>query len=94
MSTPGHDNAVVVVGDVGEVVTDEHGTVIGVILMVDAGEPCEVPIMLPSDLPDVSVGDRLWVRGRLAWEPLSNRRGSLHFVQAQWIDPVRRARGT
>ncbi len=92
MSIPGHYNEVVLVGDVREVVTDEHGAVIGVILMVDAGEPCEVPIMLPSELPGMSVGDCLWVRGRLAFEPLPNRRGSLHFVQAQWIDPVRRAR--
>ncbi len=59
MNTPGHDNAVVVVGDVGAVVMDEHGAIIGVILMVDAGEPCEVPIMRPSDLPGVSVGHRL-----------------------------------
>ena len=94
MSTPGHYNEVVLVGDVGEVVTDADGVVIGVILMVDAGDSCEVPIMLPSDRPDVSVGDRLWVRGRLAFEPLPNRRGSLHFVQARWIAPLTRARGT
>ncbi len=91
MSTPGHYNEVVLVGDVCEVITDEHGAVIGVILMVDAGEPCEVPIMLPSSLQGVSVGDRLWVRGQLAFEPQANRRGALLFVQARWIDPVRRS---
>jgi hypothetical protein len=61
--------------------------------MVDAEAPCEVPIMFPSALPDVARGDRLWVRGRLACEPMPNRRDSLHFVQARCIDPVRRARG-
>jgi hypothetical protein len=60
--------------------------------MVDAEAPCEIPIMCPSALPGVSVGDRLWVRGRRAFEPMPNRRGS-HVVQARSIDPVKRTRG-
>jgi hypothetical protein len=32
------------------------------------------------------------VRGRLAFEPMPNRRESLHFVQARWIEPVKRTR--
>ena len=92
MSIPGHHNEVVLLGDVREVYTDGSGAVIGVILMVDADEPCEVPIMFPAARPDVSVGDRLWVRGRLAFEPMPNRRESLHFVQARWIDQVKRRR--
>jgi hypothetical protein len=93
MSIPGHHNEVILVGDVREVITDEKGAVIGVILMVDVGEPCEVPVLLPSNLPDVTIGDRLWVRGQLAFDPMPNRRGALHFVQARWIDPVKHARG-
>lgn len=93
MSTPGHHNDVVFVGDVREVYTDGNGAVIGVILMVDAGEPCEVPIMFPAARPGVSVGDRLWVRGRLAFEPMLHRQDALHFVQARWIDPVKRPQG-
>jgi hypothetical protein len=93
MSIPGHHNEVVLVGDVREVITDGRGAVIGVILMVDVGEPCEVPILLPSNLPDVAIGDRLWVRGQLAFDPMPNRRGALHFVQARWIDPVKHAKG-
>jgi hypothetical protein len=94
MGTPGHHNEIVLVGDVGEVFTsDESGAVIGVILMVDADAPCEIPVMFPAARPGVSVGDRLWVRGRLAFEPMPNRRDSLHFVQARWIDLVRRTKG-
>ena len=93
MSTPGHHNDVVVVGDVLEIYTDANGAAIGVILMVDTEALCEVPIMFPSALPGVSRGDRLWVRGRLAFEPAPNRRGSLYFVQARHVDPVRHTRG-
>jgi hypothetical protein len=94
MGTPGHHNEIVLVGDVGEVFTsDESGAVIGVILMVDADAPCEIPVMFPTARPGVTVGDRLWVRGRLAFEPMPSRRDSLHFVQARWIDLVRRTKG-
>ena len=94
MSTPGHYNEVVLVGDIREVYTDENGAVIGAILMVNTDEPCEVPVMLPGARVGVSVGDRLWVRGRLVFEPTPNRREPLLFVQARWIDPVTRPRGT
>jgi hypothetical protein len=43
--------------------------------------------------PGVSVGNRLWVRGRLAFAPMPNRQGSLHLVQARWIDLVTRTGG-
>ena len=92
MSIPGHHNEVVLLGDVREVYTDGSGAVVGAILMVDAGEPCEVPIMFPAARAGVSVGNRLWVRGRLAFEPMPNRQGALHFVQARWIDRVKRRR--
>jgi hypothetical protein len=92
MSTPGHHNEVVLVGDVRDVYTAENGAVLGVILMVNADEPCEVPVMFPAARPGVSAGDRLWVRGRLAFEPMPNRQESLLFVQARWIDPVKRSR--
>jgi hypothetical protein len=90
MSTPGHYNEVVLVGDVHEVYTDSSGAVSGVILSVDAGEPCEVPVMFAAAQPGVSVGDRLWVRGWLACEPMPNRPESLLFVQARWIESVTR----
>jgi hypothetical protein len=93
MSTPGHHNEIVLLGDVREVYTDGSGAVIGVILMVDADEPCEVPVMFPAARPGVAVGDRLWVRGRLAFEPTPNRREVLHFVRARWLDLVKRPRG-
>jgi hypothetical protein len=93
MSTPGHHNDVVLVGDVREVSADGNGAVIGVILMVNVDEPCEVPVMFPAARPGVSVGDRLWARGRLAFEPMPNRQGSLLYVQAQWIEPMTRPRG-
>jgi hypothetical protein len=92
MSTPGHHNDVVLVGDVREVSTDEHGAIIGVILLVDTGEACEVPVMLPAAQPGVSVGDRLWVRGRLTCEPMPPRQEALLFVQARWIEAVTRPR--
>jgi hypothetical protein len=81
-------------GDVREVYTDGSGAVIGVILMVDADEPCEVPIMFPAARPGVATGDRLWVRGRLAFEPMPSRRESLLFVQARYVDAVRRSART
>jgi hypothetical protein len=92
MSTPGHHNEVVLVGDVHDVYTDGNGAVIGVILLINADELCEVPVMFPAARPGVSVGDRLWTRGRLAFEPMPNRRDSLLFVQARWIEPVTRWR--
>jgi hypothetical protein len=90
MSTPGHSNEVVLLGDVREVYTDASGAVSGVILLVDAGEPCEIPVMFAAARPGVSAGDRLWVRGRLAYEPMPDRRESLLFVQARWVEPVTR----
>jgi hypothetical protein len=90
MSTPGHHNEVVLMGDVREVYTDGSGAVIGVILMVDADEPCEVPIMFPAARPGVTTGERLWVRGRLAFEPMPSRHEALLFVQARYVDAVRR----
>ena len=48
MTTPGHHNDVVLVGDIRDVYTDGNGAVIGVILMVNADEPCEVPVMFPG----------------------------------------------
>jgi hypothetical protein len=92
MSTPGHHNEVVLVGDVHDVYTDGNGAVIGVILLINADEPCEVPVMFPAARPGVSVGDRLWTRGRLTFEPMPNRRDSLLFVQARWVEPVTRWR--
>jgi hypothetical protein len=94
MSTPGHHNEVVLVGDVREVYADGSGAVIGVILLVDAGEACEVPVMFPAARPGVSAGDRLWVRGRLAFEPVPHRQEGLLFVQARWIESVTRPRQT
>jgi hypothetical protein len=67
MSTPTHDNEVVLVGEVRE-----------------------VPVMFPEAQPGVSVGNRLWVRGRLACEPVPNRPESLLFVQARWVESVTR----
>jgi hypothetical protein len=93
MSTPGNHHEVVVVGDVLELYTDESGAAVGVILMVDTEAPCEVPIMFSSARPGVSRGDRLWVWGRLAFEPAPNRRESLYFVQARSVDPVKSRRG-
>jgi hypothetical protein len=90
MSIPGHHNEMVLMGDAREVSTDENGAVIGVILLVDAGEPCEVPVMFPAARPGVSVGDRLWVRGRLVCEPMPQRQQALLFVQARWIEAVAR----
>jgi hypothetical protein len=92
MSTPGHYNEVVLVGDVREVYTDVSGAVSGVILLVNAGEACEVPVMFPAAQPGVSAGDRLWVRGRLAFEPMPQRQEALLFVQARWIEAVTRPR--
>jgi hypothetical protein len=92
MSLSGHHNEVVLVGDVREVYTVSSGAVSGVILLVDAGEPCEVPVMFPAARPGVSVGDRLWVRGRLACEPMPQRQEALLFVQARWIEAVTRPR--
>jgi hypothetical protein len=40
----------------------------------------------------VSVGDRLWVRGRLTCEPMPPRQEALLFVQARWIEAVTRPR--
>ena len=76
MTTPGHYNEVVLVGDIREVYTDGNDAVIGVILMVNADELCEIPVMFPGPRSGVSVGDRLWARGRLAFEAMPNRRES------------------
>jgi hypothetical protein len=92
MSTPGHHNDVVLVGDVREVSADEHGAIIGVILLVDTGEACEVPVMLPAAQADVAVGDRLWVRGRLTCESIPPRQEALLFLQARWIEAVTQPR--
>jgi hypothetical protein len=47
MSTPGHVNEVVLLGDVREVSPDGSGAVVGMILLVDADTPCEVSIRGP-----------------------------------------------
>jgi hypothetical protein len=94
MSTPGHHNDVVLVGDIREVYTDETGAISGVILLVHTDEPCEVPVMFPDARSGLSVGDRVWVRGRLTCEPMPSRPQALMFVQARWIEPMlRRGRG-
>ncbi len=93
MTTPGHYNEVVLVGDIRELYTDGNGAVIGVILVVNADEPCEVPVMFPTARTAMAVGDRLWARGRLAFEPMPNGRELLLFVQARWIEPITRLRG-
>ena len=92
MSIPGHHHEVVFIGDVREIDSDGSGAAIGVILMLDGDEPCEVPILFPAAWPGVSVGDRLWVRGRLAYEPKPHRRESLHGVRARGGDLVKRPR--
>jgi hypothetical protein len=92
MSSPGHYNNVVLVGDVREVYTDGSGAVSGVILLMDASEACEVPVMFPPARLGVSAGDRLWVRGRLACEPMPQRQEALLFVQARWLEMVPRPR--
>ena len=46
MSIPGHHHEVVFIGDVREIDTDESGAAIGVILMLDGDQPCEVPQMI------------------------------------------------
>jgi hypothetical protein len=59
MSIPGHYNDVVLVGKVRDVYTEGDGAVRGVILLVDTGEPCEVPVIFPTPRSGISVGDRL-----------------------------------
>jgi hypothetical protein len=56
MSTPGHHNEIVLVGEVREVYTDSSGAVSGVILLVDAGEACDVPVLFPAARLGVSAG--------------------------------------
>jgi hypothetical protein len=90
MTTPGHYNEVVLVGDIREVYTSEGGAVIGAILVVNADEPCEVPVMFPGAQTGIGVGDRVWARGRLASESMPNRLEALLFIQARWIALVSR----
>ena len=78
--------------DVREIYMDGSGAVIGVILMLDADEPCDVSIMFPAARPGVLIGNRLGVRGRLAYEPMPHRRESLYVGRAWWIDLVKRPR--
>jgi hypothetical protein len=92
MSIPGHHHKVVFIGDVREIDTDGSGAVIGVILMLDADEPCDVSIMFPAARPGVLIGNRLGVRGRLAYEPMPHRRESLHVVRARGVYLVKRPR--
>ncbi len=90
MSTPGHYNDVVLVGDVRDVYAESEDAALGVILLVDAGEPCEIPVMFPAAQPGLAVGDRLWVRGRLTFEPMAPRQEPLYFVRARWVEVLRR----
>jgi hypothetical protein len=46
MSIPGPHHEVVFIGDVREIDTDGSGAAIGVILMLDGDEPCDVPHMI------------------------------------------------
>jgi hypothetical protein len=92
MSIPGHHHKVVFIGDVRKIDTDGSGAVVGVILMLDADEPCDVSIMFPAARPGVLIGNRLGVRGRLAYEPMPHRRESLYVGRAWWIDLVKRPR--
>jgi hypothetical protein len=57
MSIPGHHHKVVFIGDVRKIDTDGSGAVIGVILMLDADEPCDVSIMFPAARPGVLIGN-------------------------------------
>jgi hypothetical protein len=92
MSSPGHHNEVVVVGEVREVSPDGRGAVSGVSLLVDAGAACDVPVVSPAARPGVSVGERLWVRGRLACAPRPQRPASLRVVQARRLETGTRPR--
>jgi hypothetical protein len=78
------------VGDVRDLCTEGSGAVVGVRLLVDTGEPGEVPIMFAAADPGVSVGDRPRVGGTLAFS-LPNRHEPLLCLRARWIDPVMRA---
>ncbi len=94
MSLPGHHRVVIFIDDVRAIDTHGSGAATGVILRLDADEPCDVPIRFPAARPGVSIGDCLWVRSRLAYEPMPHCRESLHGVRARWVDLVKRPRQT
>ena len=70
MTTPGHYNEVVLVGDIRELYTDGNGAVIGVILVVNADEPCEVPVMFPANRRELLLfGQARWIEHASSLRP-------------------------
>jgi len=92
LSTPGHHNDCVLIGTV-ELVHLTRGHLTAILLTVaTGGDACQIIICPRGPLPEVQRGDTLWVRGRLAYEPTPTRK-SLHFIEAQHVDIIKRRHG-
>jgi hypothetical protein len=68
MSAPSHHNDVVLQGEVQNFFRGPLGTILGILLAVDAGEAALVPVVWRGPSRRLSRGDLVAVRGTLASE--------------------------
>jgi hypothetical protein len=91
MSRAGDYNRLEAIGTV-ELVDIARGYLTAFLLRIDdgAGEPCRIVVWPPPGVGlELQKGDRVWLRGRLAYEDVQGRR-ALHYIQATHLEPASR----
>ncbi|HEX9872529.1 MAG TPA: hypothetical protein VGC99_28815 [Candidatus Tectomicrobia bacterium] len=89
-STPGHHQDLTLCGTVTVLLKHPAGGIRGVVLKVEVGEPAlEIAVLARTWPAGVCPGARLWVRGHLANESISDYKRATHFVVAQHLALVR-----
>jgi hypothetical protein len=89
-STPGHHCDLTLVGEVENFYRVSNGRIAGLLVRIDIGEPALIPVLLAGDVTGFRRGDRLWIRGALGTEKVSENRYPLVYVKPQHLEIVNR----
>ena len=90
MSTPGHHQDLTLCGTITVVLRHPSGGIRGVVLTVDLGNPAlEIAVLASAWPAGVGPGARLWVKGWLVNESISDYKRATHFVAARHLALVR-----
>jgi hypothetical protein len=88
ISTPGHYCEITMVGDVVIILKG------GLLLRTNIGEEVNIAV-LANQLPEGLVArSRVWVKGRLGQEKEVTHRRNLHFLQAEHVAIIKKAKTT
>lgn len=89
-STPGHHCDLVLVGEVDNFYRTPNGRIAGLLVRVDIGDPTLIPVLLAGDVTGFRRGEKLWIRGTLGAEKVSENRYPLVYVRPQHLERVNR----